>query len=207
MPDPQCRGFFRADIFDVLRDRAAFADIISREFHEYALAQDCLIQCSLMRLFHAHKFFLDDLKNVLENRLPNGPKTVDHLKFGAFHGFWLRRMLPINTTSFLGPEARILEEDFDEESASDEHRFFAVYGNEYCSFRAAFDVAQYVHLENQRLGLHEGTVVLTKADMISPSMRTVKEIVVTLKHKNNSPHSFYTTLLALFETLQPGPPR
>ena len=208
MTNPSRVGLFRPDILACLLDRDAFVDLIAREFYEHAQDYQTHVVCSKMRLYHAHQFFIDDIRGVKSRSMPIDTEDLDHFKVGAYVGFWLRRMLPINHISALTIDGRTEFDCSNPDALTGAQKHFMVYGNEISSFRVAFDIVLYSHSERLRVQAEQANVTVADrpASLIAPSIRTFKEIVVTLKHKSNSPHSFYISLLSLFEGLRPVSP-
>ena len=152
----------------------------------------------------AQTYAFEDVDRVLHEAMPVGTETLDHFKIGAYVGFWVRRMVPINSIQFssnLKQHNERARGNF--ASVTGEQEFFALYGNEIAAFNIAYDIAFHGETSRWKNEGEEVSAFLQKFEStgLVPTSRTIKEIVVTLKHKHNSPHTLYTTLISLFDGL------
>jgi hypothetical protein len=134
--------------------------------------------------------------------MPDETEDLDYFKLGAYVGFWLRRLVPVNETAFVLSWAdKQAFQAGDVSVLTPQQLFFARYGNEIAAFRIAFEIVHYCAVSLAAENAKASVLALLQSTVLVPSERTVREIAVTLKHKNNSPHSLYITLLALFDPM------
>ena len=202
MPDDYREGLYRSDLLECLRDENVFWRLMDRRIFDEATRYGCSVKCDRSRLQHAHRFFLEDYGRVLRHRMPDGTRDLDAFKLGAYVGFWLRRFIPINSLRFIGNPKTI--ESFrsgDIDHITSEQEFFALYGNEIAAFRIAYEIVHYCEVSLAAENTKQTVLALLESQVLQPSEKTVREVAVTLKHKNNSPHSLYIVLLSLFDEL------
>lgn len=204
MPEEYLKGLYRSDLLQCLRNPETFWRVIDRRIFDEAHRYGCHVTCDKSRLMLAHSYFLEDYGRVLDQRMPEGTQDLDAFKLGAYVGFWLRRLIPINRLRIHSTSSERLAfygSEGDYRHVRPEQEFFSLYGNEIAAFRIAYEIVHYCEVSLAAENTSQSIRSILESTSLQPSERTVREIAVTLKHKNNSPHSLYITLLSLFDFL------
>ncbi len=196
---------FQKDILIRLENRRWFIDCIGFNYSNLAERWQCSTVLSERRLGEAFDFWKEDQIRTLTEGIQTGSSSLDHFKHASFIGFWLRRMLPINTTLLISTYKVVPEED----GATEDQQFFLRYGNELCAFLIGFQLCLFYESsiifdgDNVVYLRPEKRIEYLKKCMISTI--TISDFVMILKHKNMSPHALYLLYKSLFTTITPGP--
>jgi hypothetical protein len=196
-------------------DRDLFIDAFWDFYRTLAASWGCEVELSDRRLGDAHDFWIADFKRtevygIDEPKKPRNGADVrielDHIKHASIIAFWLRRLVPINTTNIALPKNVAF--DANAYAPDSDQGFFLQYGNELCALLAGF----YISL-NYQLQLWEHRVREDTGQDLSgrrPEIvrqfqlhdRVLDEYPKLLKHKNISWHALYMTYRALFDGVQ-----
>lgn len=199
---PEEIHLFQSDIIQRLRDRGWFIDCMASNFSFLARRWGCRVALSKRRLGEAHDFWLEDVNRTLKTGIEEGTKELDHFKHASFIAFWLRRMIPINSTYKMDANKA------GDTVASDTKRFLQ-YGNELCALLIGFQLCLFY--ECSKVAESKGTVIplirdrLTYLKSIQFPDNLKNDFAMVLKHKNISPHSLYLLYKSLFATIVQNP--
>ncbi len=198
-------SIFSKDFIERIEDQDWFVESIKRRSRRTAAKYSCSITFSNRRMRQVHKYFIEEIRRNIAENMPKGTITLDQYKMAAYLCFWLRRIVPIERVQFtLANVERAALHRGDFSAISKQQDFFAHYGNEIAAFETGFLIALYgFDAEIKRaISRQDGQVVEMSLRELIASVTLpaalVQEAVVTLKHKSNSPHSIYITLLSLF---------
>jgi len=208
-PDPY--SLSRPKILEDLRDIEWFGECMNRFYRRTARQWNCVVEPSARRLLDACDFWMEDESRTLAFGIDQSetaddadakPTELDHFKHASILAFWLRRLVPINTTWPADADGRVINDD--DYVPTERQNHFLLYGNEWCALLAGFQIA--LNYELQRASAEAGKDgvpsdferLLALREVALPD-RFIYEFPRLLKHKNISPHAIYMTYRSLFD--------
>jgi len=190
-------SLFQKGIIGTLRDRETFVMFMAYNLMFVARRWGCHVHVNRLRLEEAFDFWVEDTTRVLAERMPPETQELDDFKHAGFIAFWLRRRIPVEDVEFLTVR-KFLEEDED---------FFLGYCNEICAFTIGLWICTFYQshttaIEGNVQSLRDNRLNYLQACTIDFPL--FRDIVVTLKHKNVSPHDLYLIYRSLFAVIRPS---
>lgn len=196
---------FQPDVLgpEKLRNLNWFLHCLSSYAGATAARYGCRIQVSRSRLIEAYHFVWEDLDRNLDHNTKSSTTALDHFKHAGFVCFWIRRLLPIIEVRTVDSAAvnQATRGMSGAQIGAAQNSFFG-YGNEIFAFTIGWYITAY--FESQRI---DGEDVVKLRELVSPidtlAARSafLSDIVMTMKRKNNSPHSLYLLYKSFFQGL------
>ena len=195
----------QANFLDYYSDKPReFVICISDFAKQMSSGYGCDVKVSADKLLTAHDFWIGDVNRTAKrghsqiDRFTGEEfyKKPNHLKQLAFLTFWIRRASPISD---------IVEKAGHNVLPLNVNRFFA-YSNELLAFHAGikicfgYEVREIRSHQQDSKSIHTWDAIKTGQALHSKlkNWSFVSDYVITLKHKNMSPHAIYLIYRTLF---------
>jgi hypothetical protein len=157
-------------------------------FHDIGIEWNCSVRASAHRLGEVHDYWQADATR-------GNLKELDFFKHASLIAFWLRRYLPIHSTSF--------GKGMDDVTSRDQD-FFLQYGNEICALRIGLDLCSYYEFYTWnvlQIGLDAPLETIRSYGL---GHENIMDYAKILKDKNISPYALYLLYRSLFTQEKAG---